>query len=466
MNKKRLEYIEGYKGFACLCVLLSHFISAFCNVWVTSLPERQLNGSWFETWIGTTPLNIFYNGNFGVRVFFITSGFVLSYAFFCTKDENYLKKGAVKRYFRLVLPVVTVNVLTYLLMKSGLLFHQQAAMVCKSYDWLAVFNNFEPNFGEMLKEGFFGNFFENSSQYVGPLWTMTYEMMGSLFVFAFLALFGKEKVRYVLYVVFLVLFRESNYSHFVVGMALCDLMQGDYDFIKKYRSKKWMIVLTVLLGLFFSTYPSGTDPNITMYRYFNLNQWMDTVTVYHFIGAALLFIAILNSNILQKFFELQPFAFLGKYCFGLYLIHWPVMMSLSSYIMVHYQGRLSYYKLVLINFVITMAVIGVLAVIMAKTVDAWGIKLANRVAKWAFSMGESGKEQRKFVKEPAQELENQLAKEPAQEPEKQLAKKTEKQSEEELGRELEKRSGKESGEEFVNRDKKSVKEQSGEKRNG
>ena len=112
MNKKRLEYVEGYKGFACLCVMLSHFFAAFCNVWVTSLPERQHTGAWFETWIGTTPLNLFYNGNFGVRVFFITSGFVLSYAFFKNGNEMYLKKGAVKRYFRLFLPVVLVNIIS------------------------------------------------------------------------------------------------------------------------------------------------------------------------------------------------------------------------------------------------------------------------------------------------------------------------------------------------------------------
>lgn len=388
MNKKRLEYIEGYKGFACLCVLLSHFISAFCNVLVTSLPERQLTGDWFETWIGTTPLNIFYNGNFGVRVFFITSGFVLSYGFFRTKDENYLRKGAIKRYFRLVLPVVAVNVLTYLLMKLGLLYHQQAAMVCKSYDWLAAFNNFEPNFFGMLKEAFFGNFFGNSAEYVGPLWTMTYEMMGSLLVFAFLALFGKEKVRFVLYVLFLVLFRESNYSHFVVGMALCDLMQGEYDFIKKYQSKKWMIAFTVLVGLVFSTYPSGTDPSITIYRYFNLNPWIDTVTVYHFIGATLLFIAILNCEILQKFFEMGFFAFLGKYCFGLYLLHWPIMMSLSSYIMVCYQGTMPYYKLVLFNFLITMIFILLFAVFLSKTVEEWGMELSNLVVQKAFSIGQ------------------------------------------------------------------------------
>ena len=40
---------------------------------------------------------------------------------------------------------------------------------------------------------------------------MSYEMYGSLLVFAFLALFGKEKVRYPLYVIFLILFQESNY---------------------------------------------------------------------------------------------------------------------------------------------------------------------------------------------------------------------------------------------------------------
>lgn len=385
MKKKKLEYIEGYKGFACLCVMLSHFFAAFCNVWVTSLPERAHNGAWFETWIGTTPLNWFYNGNFGVRVFFITSGFVLSYAYFCTGSVEYLKKGALKRYFRLVIPVVFINVVTCCLMKFGLLYHREAAMISKSYDWLSAFNNFEPSFFAALKEGLFENFFKNTSNYVGPLWTMTYEMLGSLLVFAFLALFGRDKIRYVIYLVFLVLFRESNYSHFVVGMALCDIMQNQNGRMEKFRKNKWAVALVAVIGVAFCTYPSGTDPSITMYRYFNLNQFMDTVTVYHFIGATLLFFAILNSKGLQKFFELPPFAFLGKHCFGLYLVHWPIMMSLSSYIIVKYTGgSLSYYKVVAIDFVITMAVIILWAIMISKTLDKYSINLAKWVALKAF----------------------------------------------------------------------------------
>lgn len=386
MNKKKLEFIEGYKGFACFCVMMSHFIAAFCNVWITALPERIHNGSKFELLIGKTPLNLFYNGNFGVRVFFITSGFVLSYAFFRNGNENYLKRGAVKRYFRLILPVVLVNIVAYLLMKFGLTYHQEAAMISKSYDWLVAFNNFVPSFWGMLKEAFIGNFFANEATYVGPLWTMTYEMYGSLLVFAFLALFGKEKVRYPLYVIFLLLFRESNYCQFIAGIAVCDIMVHGGKYVEKYQSKKWLVWLTFFVGLFFSSYPSGTDQSKTMYRLFNLNQWMDTVTVYHFIGALLMFFAILNSGLLQKFFELKPFAFLGKYSFGLYLIHWPVMISLSSYIVVRYAGgALSYYKLILLDYCISMVVIGVLAVLLTKFVDSKGIKLANKVADLCFA---------------------------------------------------------------------------------
>lgn len=386
MNKKRLEFIEGYKGFACFCVMMSHFIAAFCNVWITALPERAQNGSTFELMIGKTPLNLFYNGNFGVRVFFITSGFVLSYAFFRSGNENYLKRGAVKRYFRLILPVVVVNICAYLLMKLGLTYHQEAAMISKSYDWLIVFNDFEPSFFGMLKEALIGNFFLNEATYVSPLWTMTYEMYGSLLVFAFLALFGKEKVRYPLYVIFLLLFRESNYSQFMVGVAICDIMINSKKYVEKYQSKQRLVWITFFIGLFFSSYPSGTDQSQTMYRFFNLNQWMDTVTVYHFFGVALMFVAILNCELLQKFFELKPFAFLGKYSFGLYLVHWPVMISLSSYIVVKYAGKVvSYYKLILVDYFITMLVITVLAVLLTKFVDSKGIKLANKVADMCFA---------------------------------------------------------------------------------
>ena len=62
------------------------------------------------------------------------------------------------------------------------------------------------------------------------------------------------------------------------------------------------------------------------------------------------------------------------------------MISLSSYIVVKYTGGpLSYYKLILIDFCITMAVIGILAVLLVKFVDAKGIRLANKVADKCFA---------------------------------------------------------------------------------
>ena len=47
-------------------------------------------------------------------------------------------------------------------------------------------------------------------------------------------------------------------------------------------------------------------------------------------------------------------------------------------------GALPYYKVVLIDFVITVLVIVALAVLLVKLVDAKGIKLANLVAEKAF----------------------------------------------------------------------------------
>lgn len=67
-----------------------------------------------------TPLCLFFHGQASVRLFFVLSAFVLTYKFFKTKNYEYLSAGAIKRYFRLLGPVVFSLFITYILVNLSL----------------------------------------------------------------------------------------------------------------------------------------------------------------------------------------------------------------------------------------------------------------------------------------------------------------------------------------------------------
>ena len=54
------------------------------------------------------PASLFYNGYYWVKVFFILSGFVLPLNFFKTGRYTCLTGGVMRRYFRLMLPVLMI----------------------------------------------------------------------------------------------------------------------------------------------------------------------------------------------------------------------------------------------------------------------------------------------------------------------------------------------------------------------
>lgn len=138
---KKLTYIDGLKGTGaligvpvplCICVLL-------CTLFPE--PANSHTAGNVEVAIGKTPLNILYNGNFAVQLFFVASGFVLCIRYFQDYDRKRLVKSAAKRYFRLAGPILLVSTVIFSLMKAGLYQNTEAAALAGSTDWFAGFNN-------------------------------------------------------------------------------------------------------------------------------------------------------------------------------------------------------------------------------------------------------------------------------------------------------------------------------------
>jgi peptidoglycan/LPS O-acetylase OafA/YrhL len=88
---ERIEYLEGLRGIAAFVVYVGHF----CPLFIVS-----------SSFLLTLITGLFFFGRlFSVCIFFVLSGYVLTYTFFSVRDHQVLVSAAVRRYLRLLVPV-------------------------------------------------------------------------------------------------------------------------------------------------------------------------------------------------------------------------------------------------------------------------------------------------------------------------------------------------------------------------
>ena len=372
---KKLAYLESLRGLAAFIVVLNHFAVAFYPALYFGATEPVHTAKGIEVFISGTPLNLLYNGSFAVAVFFVLSGFVLTYKFF--KDRTfpvYIIPLTVKRYVRLLPPVVVSILLSYVLLRFSLLYNLPASIITQSA-WLRGYLQFEPNLLTALYESFIGSFFKHKATYNGVLWTMTFEFFGSLLVFLFVALFRNKKWRYLVYVLALFLFRHRPYGAFVLGMMLCDFMTLRPDlFGKKQYSAVYFILLGA--GLFLGSYPVGRSVDGTMYAFMKLSVIARTC---HMLGAGLVLFSLLNLPALQSVLSRNVFVFLGKISFSLYILHFLLIGSLGCAIFCFVAPHLSYHSAFLLMFLLTVPVMLIASAFTYRLVDQKGVKLSQAV---------------------------------------------------------------------------------------
>ncbi|MEI6588178.1 MAG: acyltransferase [Candidatus Moraniibacteriota bacterium] len=379
----KIRYLDGLRGLAAFEVIFHHFILAFYPA-LFSGPEILTHmKAGEEVYLSGSPLNLLYNGNFAVCIFFVLSGYVLSHKFFLHKDHEIITASAIKRYVRLAIPVAVSIFCVFILMKFSLFYNQQAAEISGS-GWLGGFWTFRPDFLDALKQMFFGTFFSNIFDYNATLWTIAFEFMGSFLVFGFLAVFGKMKNRHLAYFFFAVVFFQTYYLAFILGMLLSDIMAHKNTIIRKFDKSKLLSLGLLILGLFLGSYPSGRDITGTMYAFMYNPLLSEPEIVYHVLGAFCVILVLLDSKKLQKFFSYKYFLFLGEISFAMYLLHFLILGSFSSFVFLKLVPLMSYAEAFGISFILSVALTFALSYLMSKYVDKRAVRFSHKLYERLF----------------------------------------------------------------------------------
>ncbi|MDR2708875.1 MAG: acyltransferase, partial [Elusimicrobiota bacterium] len=212
-NSTRIDYLDGLRGWAALVVCMGHTLSVF---YMNDFASIIING-YFK---------LLVDGGMAVKIFFVLSGFVLSMSFIKNPEIKKLAALLIKRIPRLSIPIFAMALIVHFLMNSGLMFNSIVGHWNGHYKFdSTIFKVFESSF--LLS--FFGYAtpeFVKGPMYSGTLWTMPYEMVGSIFVAIALLLasfINKNKRIISIIIVFVGLIFLSYQKALFAGTVTCFL---------------------------------------------------------------------------------------------------------------------------------------------------------------------------------------------------------------------------------------------------
>ncbi|MBF0272938.1 MAG: acyltransferase [Magnetococcales bacterium] len=311
----RLAYLDGLRGWAALAVFLGHLIRRF-GFQYNELPENGLVGKLLYK----TPFDLLINGSYSVRIFFIISGFSLSYYYFVNHSREKLMEMAFLRIFRLGVPMVCSAVIIDGCLRMGW-YHTR---VIEPDFWSAVVGTVtEYLLG--IKQGY--------SSYNAVFWTMTYEYYASMAIFFMLMLAGNFFFwkRALIYLVLGVLLRDSIYLGFLLGVFLCDLTVN-FEIQEKLKKRVSCLVFHRIEFVVFLSYLSIFTVLKQFPRLWSVLAYLIGENLFEYIMLFFLVVMATLNGKYSRFLSNSVSGMLGKLSLSLYFVHMPVIYTFSMWL--------------------------------------------------------------------------------------------------------------------------------------
>lgn len=321
MNATKQLPLEAVRGVAALVVVAWHLVLCY-------FPSLSGFGPSPSPILGT-PAYVLINGQAAVTVFFVLSGYVLTRKFFLTGDVGYLWRGALRRLPRLMPLVAAGTLLAWVALPWGRAGYEAAGQASGS-TFLQTFGFARLAYpdaafggGAAIYEALVGIYLPGNPVFNGALWTMKFELAGSLLAYALAAAHVWPPLRAPLASAVLIAAAlagsyalSPNLAGFVVGLAFAVHARRRPQVASPWTAAAGLSVALVLLGF---TESAGLYAILAP----------APAAAVHLAGAALL---------LQTALTLPPpsarlaggMARLGRLSFPVYAVHLPLTLAVGS----------------------------------------------------------------------------------------------------------------------------------------
>lgn len=363
-KSEKIDFIDGLRGWASITVLLFHVFGCllFQNVGIKCQKY------------------IFLHGPMAVLIFFILSGFSLSVGllkklYLNNSDfQEVLFKKVIARYFRLAIPCFFASLCVFIIVKLNLSYYHFLPEKYRFEWWTYAYSNLNVNIKSLFSFSFFDVFFPKEFipvdkyqglYYITNLWTMSLEYFGSLLVFFYVLIVSKAKNKWSIYIPGLMFFAffNSYYSYFIGGILMSELYIHKYffNFLQNRIKEIFFIKLIYLFDIFVILMLIKPD-------------FCNNKLLYCF----LLVFCIMNAKLTKAFFECRLSKYFGKISFSIYLMHIPVLISFTSYLLLKNLTFSVYEKILYIG--IPSILISLILAHFFTYIDQFGIKVGRIIS--------------------------------------------------------------------------------------
>lgn len=366
----KLNSAESIRGLACLAVVFSHLSLSFFP-YLHHFDVNATTDSALQYFIHHSPFAFWYSGTAAVFLFFVLSGYVLSYAILRRPEQakTKIKSMLIKRYPRLAIPAVVSCLLVWIIFMIFDIDSSQAN------GWLQAYVTQPISLQHAIYEGTIGSFFFAESDTNWVLWTMHIELLGSLILFLLLYLYKVKRVLFFIGSVALPLLAWYwKGEGFFLGIF--SFVIGIYYYLYGRPLKFFPAIVLLLLGLYL------TGAHNTSWSYQWLTPFMGG-SVYdycNFLAGVIIVYSILMSRPLSEKLDKPFLIWLGKISFSVYLIHLIVLyvVGLPVFNILLDQG-LSFTTSALVASFIFIVMTLVFADYYSRWVDQFAIQISQKI---------------------------------------------------------------------------------------
>ena len=346
-------------------------------------PELQL--------LFTYPLSVLVDSSLALYGFCILSGYLAS---FKKTTARTLLPQLLARYLRFVVPFFFINLVAFILYYTvGYPTAEASALLHNA--WLATYYTHAPTIPELIRATFTLNGDLN-----GPLWMMKYILLGTCIIYVYNAVEGKLPLRLfqlgclAVFVYSFFHLPEPNFFH--VHLVLMGVLLRKLDDVLKawltqhekgeHPLLRFFFLLLVLLPI---ALDAGGLQRV-LYPFFRAHcPAIAPVFIWNAYWVMLfslsLIIGVMNCPLLQRALEWGPLKRVAPMNFAVYLVHFPLIASLSLHLYLRLVNRISYSKLFVMLTVVSFVALFLSAWLyelsIGKLQDKIVKKLTTRLAK-------------------------------------------------------------------------------------
>lgn len=367
MANEKILAAEAIRGIACFFVVLSHLSLTFFPS-LHHFFDNPTTTQSIELWIHDSPFAFWYSGTAAVYIFFVLSGYVLTYSIVGSSNPTKkLVSMIIKRYPRLMLPALA----SCMLLWFAFTFFDPPTTGLS--EWIASLGNLGSiaSFKLAFYEGSFGAFWNGTSQYNWVLWTMRIEFIGSFALFLLLYLRHLNRwFTWLIPIAIVALCTDLDYlgyASFLIGIL--------FYLYRRTLSTPVSIVL-VLLGLYFA----GVHVDSPSYQIFNDYLDDSSYEILNFLAGIFIVLPLLWNRTLALAISNRVTIWLGKLSFSAYLTHLFVLYMVGVPLFEYIRPFMSYAPAALLSCLAVIVGTFALSEVFYRLVDQNAIKLSSKLA--------------------------------------------------------------------------------------